>query len=330
MYTRGQAIDFIEKVFGPGSMTNQGANISVVCPVCVENKGHFYVKRKLAIRTDNFVTHCWVCGYKSRNLANLIRKYHSGYFKEYVERFIGATHLKPEGNQEEECLRLPSGFKLLANHDLSSLYFEAVNTLNYLSIRFGEDLRQNGPNQKLWYWRFGISAEDQAFANRVIMPSFDADGNLNYYTGRTILPHVRPKYLNPNVFREDVVFNEINIDWSEPLTVVEGPFDLIKCNTNATCLLGSELTTEYKLFLMIIKHKTPVILALDSDAKEKTLKIAQLLFEYDISVSILDIPPNFKDVGEMTQSEFTSLLKDATPFNADYFLRTRIAKLLDI
>ena len=329
MYTRGQAIDFIEKVFGPGSMTNQGANISVVCPVCIESKGYHYAKRKLAIRTDNFVTHCWVCGYKSRNLANLIRKYHSGYFKEYVEHFIGAIHLKPEGNQEEELLRLPSGFRLLANQDMSSLFLETVSSLNYLSTRFGEDLRQSR-NDKLWYWKFGISIEDAAFANRVIMPSFDTDGNLNYYTGRTILSHVRPKYLNPNVFREDVVFNEINIDWSEPLTIVEGPFDLIKCNANATCLLGSELTTEYKLFLMIIKHKTPVILALDSDAKEKALKIAQLLFEYDISVSILDIPPDFKDVGEMAQSEFTSLLKGATPFNADYFLRTRIAKLLDI
>jgi len=331
MYTRGQAIDFIEKVFGPGSMTNQGANISVVCPVCVETKGHFYAKRKLAIRTDNFVTHCWVCGYKSRNLANLIRKYHSGYFKEYVEQFIGATHLKAEANnQEEEQLRLPSGFKLLANHDVSTSYFEAIGATNYLSTRFGEELKLQNRDDRLWYWKFGISVEDQAFLNRVIMPSFDIDGNLNYYTGRAILPNIRPKYLNPNIFREDVVFNEINIDWSEPLTIVEGPFDLIKCNTNATCLLGSELTTEYKLFLMIIKHKTPVVLALDSDAKEKTLKIAQLLFEYDISVSILDIPPNFKDVGEMTQSEFTSLLKSATSFNADYFLRTRIAKLLDI
>jgi len=329
MYTRGQAIDFIEKVFGVGSMTNQGANISVVCPVCVESKGHFYTKRKLAIRTDNFVTHCWVCGYKSRNLANLIRKHHPGYFKEYVERFIGSTHLKPEGNQIEEHLHLPSSFKLLAIQDMSNLSLEAAASLNYLSGRFGEELRQS-QNDKLWYWKFGISTEDNAFANRVIMPSFDVDGNVNYFTGRTILSHIHPKYLNPNVFREDIVFNEINVDWSEPLTIVEGPFDLIKCNTNATCLLGSELTTEYKLFLMIIKHKTPVILALDSDAKEKALKIAQLLFEYDISVSILDIPSNFKDVGEMTQSEFTSLLKDATSFNTDYLLRARIAKLLDI
>lgn len=60
MYTRGQAIDFIEKVFGQGSLSNHGANISVTCPMCLQKKGISHNKRKLVIRTDNFLLHCWV------------------------------------------------------------------------------------------------------------------------------------------------------------------------------------------------------------------------------------------------------------------------------
>ena len=33
-------------------------------------------------------------------------------------------------------------------------------------------------------------------------------------------------------------------DWKKELTLVEGPFDLFKCDTNATCLLGSHFTEE--------------------------------------------------------------------------------------
>ena len=78
-------IDFIEKSFGQGQPSNQGLNFSVLCPICKENKGSSYDKKKLVIRTDNSLCHCWVCGYKSRNLLFLIKKYHNEYLNEYIE-----------------------------------------------------------------------------------------------------------------------------------------------------------------------------------------------------------------------------------------------------
>jgi len=330
MYTRGQAIDFIEKVFGQGSLSNHGANISVTCPMCLQKKGISHNKRKLVIRTDNFLLHCWSCGYKSRNLLDLIKNFHSGYFAEYLNRFVGVQQLKSNNDvlkTTEMHFKLPSGFQLLAlpNTD-TTLEVSYRAAINYISNRFNIDTDELDPSH-LWYWKFGISLEDKAFVNRIIMPSFSCDGELNYFTGRTFVD-IYPKYVNPNVQREDIIFNEININWNEPLTIVEGPFDLIKCNTNATCLLGSELTSEYKLFLMIVKHKTPIILALDSDAKDKSLKIAELLSEFDVSVSLLDIPQPYNDVGELTQTQFNSLLEHVTPFSKDYLLRAKISKIL--
>jgi hypothetical protein len=99
------------------------------------------------------------------------------------------------------------------------------------------------------------------------------------------------------------VFNEINIDWNEELTLVEGPFDLMKCNDNATCLLGSGLARDALLFNKIVENKTPIVLALDADMKNKTMSLAKRLHEFDIQVRILKTD-GFEDVGEMSKKQF--------------------------
>ncbi|NIT99670.1 MAG: toprim domain-containing protein, partial [Nitrosopumilaceae archaeon] len=67
-------------------------------------------------------------------------------------------------------------------------------------------------------------------------------------------------------------------------TIVEGVFDLFKCNDNATTILGSTLDTDYKLFEKIVVYNTPILLAFDNDktGQRKAMKIAAKLREYDI------------------------------------------------
>jgi len=98
------------------------------------------------------------------------------------------------------------------------------------------------------------------------------------------------------------------------LTLVEGPFDLVKCNDNAVCLLGSFLAWDSLLFQKIISHKTPVLLALDPDAQAKTIKIARSLLEYDVPVRMLEHGV-YEDVGDMTKQEFLRRRKDAKSWN---------------
>lgn len=335
MYTKGQFISFIEKCFGSGTQSNQGANLSVVCPICKQKEGGNYTKRKLVIQTAKGYNHCWICNYKSRNVANLLRRYHPGYLTEYLTTFIGTQQLRCAEDsvvlpdQEEPDLKLPSGFVLLAAEmsKQANMYLSYRTALNYIAERFNTRLEDLNSTD-MWYWKFGISLNDQRYANRVIMPSFDMSGELNYYTCRAIYK-TRPKYINPGVHREDIIFNEMNINWKEPLILVEGPLDLIKCgDRNATCLLGSDLTSDYKLFLLLAKNKTPVTLALDPDAKQKTLRIAEFLSEYDIPVKILDIPEPYQDVGEMTKEEFSSILSSAIVYTKDYLLRAKISNIL--
>jgi DNA primase len=182
----------------------------------------------------------------------------------------------------------------------------------------------------LWKWKFGIALKDEFYRNRIIMPSFDASGNLNYYTSRAIDGRMFPKYLNPNVAREDVVFNELDIDWQKPLVIVEGPFDLVKCPKNSTCLLGSELTEEYRLFQKVVVHQTPVILSLDSDetGRRKTEIIANMLYEYGVTVRIVSYPKNIKDPGDLSIKEFIDLTNEAKLYSKVYSIKNKIANLL--
>jgi len=55
MHTQGQAIEFISRCFGQVKLTNSGLNANVCCPVCGDTD-----KKKLAIRTDSWLTKCWI------------------------------------------------------------------------------------------------------------------------------------------------------------------------------------------------------------------------------------------------------------------------------
>ena len=177
----------------------------------------------------------------------------------------------------------------------------------------------------LLYFKLGAVTKGR-YRRRVIIPSFDSSGVLNYYTARGIDTDVIRKYLNPKVKRSEIIFNEINIDWKRELTLVEGPFDLIKSNENATCLLGSSLSEHHELFKKIVANRTPVVLALDPDAIKKTHDIAAILARFDVSVRILKFN-NFSDVGEMPKGLLTKLLPQAAAWSELDRLRTLISTI---
>lgn len=320
LYTHGQAITFIEKVFGEGKFTNGGLNISVLCPVCLDRKGVGYSKKKLVIRTDSLISHCWACNTKARNLLPWIKRWHPCHLTEYISCFLQGeqlTEIEPEDIEEKNLpLMMPTGFDFLYN----STDKEAWKAKKYLRGRgtFAE--------KDYWYWKFGIATNSDLFG-RIIIPSFDCDGNINYWTARSYDRKAFPKYMNPSTPRESVIFNEINLDWTKPITLVEGPFDLLKCNENATCLLGSSFGPDYLLFRKIVENETPVIMALDEDAKEKTLNISKLLVEYGVTVRILSVSKEKGDVGNMTKKEFQELESKGTLFTRESYLLQKIRLL---
>ena len=58
------------------------------------------------------------------------------------------------------------------------------------------------------------------------MPSFNEDGYCNYFIARTYTDDWLD-YKNPEASK-DIIFNDLLMDWNEPITIVEGVFDAIK------------------------------------------------------------------------------------------------------
>tara|TARA_E500000331_G_scaffold351165_1_gene397312 strand:+ start:185 stop:1150 length:966 start_codon:yes stop_codon:yes gene_type:complete len=315
METFTSKISFIRKSFGETTSARDGVNVAVSCPSCGTNDK----KRKFSINIKTWRCHCWVCGIKGKDPYNIIKKHISqDLAKEFRSRFQSYSSLEDKDIvKEDETISIPRGFiPLFLNTGSSDPDVRAC--ISYLKSR-------NVTNKDLWYFKIG-TCKSGKFRRRVIIPSFDVDGELNYFSGRSIDADIKYKYLNSRNKKTDIIFNHINIDWKKELTIVEGPFDLLKCNQNSTCILGSNLTKGSFLFKKIIANKTPVLLALDSDMKSKSIKIAESLIDYDCDVRILNLK-SFSDVGEMTKADFRILSSDATMWTNKMSLMEKISSL---
>jgi len=300
---------FLQDVFGPGIIN--GESIALTCPQCSKGRKD---KKKLIVKLTDGMHHCWVCGLKGKTLKYTIKKYASEKYQKYQSLFHVDNEQEKVEIEEVVKLEIPKGF-LLLGQNLKSRDPDVRNTIEYAYSR--------GLSERdLWFYKFG-TCKSGSFRRRLIMPSFDSSGNLNYYTGRSIDDDNHRKYLNAKAKKKDLIFNEINIEWSKELTIVEGPLDLVKCNHNSTSILGSFLNSNYRLFQEIVAHLTPVVLALDPDAKLKQQKICQSLYSYGVKVKILNIE-DYEDVGEMTRAQFMKLKESAKIWSPRDILKYRI------
>ena len=300
-----------------GRHSKEGSNqLLFNCPKCEHHK------KKLSINIEKGYFKCWVCDWSGRNLYKIIKRYgnyqqkqkwrsltHQVEINNFAEKLFGIK-LPPEKEQKIDLL---PAFISLANKKLPST---ANRALNYLESR--------GITKKdILKWKIGYCVDGE-YAGRIIVPSFDLDGDINYYIGRTYSDDW-PKYTNPKVLK-NIIFNHLYLDFDEDLVIVEGVFDAIKASDNSVPLLGSTLTERSKLFMEIVKNDTVVYLALDSDVEKKTNKLIKLFLKYDIEVHKVDIQP-YDDVGEMTKEEFKTRKDSASVLTLDDYLLNRIRSI---
>lgn len=222
-------------------------------------------------------------------------------WKEYKESL---PDFKPEVKKKEfEDVTLPSGFRSLS-FEWKSPYYGAV--MRYLGER-GLGRRE------ILKWKLGYS-EEGSYKNRVIIPSFDEFGHLNFLTGRAIYDGM-DRYWNGR-YCKDIVFNDYMIDWRKPVVITEGPFDAFKVDTNAIALLGSLFNVGTRLFSKVVLSGVDVFMALDADAREKQFDMIQELVSYGVRCMVVPLGKR-KDVGEMTREEFVEAKTNSTPVTND-------------
>ena len=303
-----QRLSILKAVLGRFRRT--GSEYLFNCPFCKHHKPKFSVNLNRGAK-------CWVCDWKSPDVRRVIRR--AGSFSQLQEwdAITGRVSLSAFdelfGDHEdvvvEETIKLPDSFISLANGNVS---------LSSLAAR--QYLKSRGLTEKdLVNWKIGFCASGE-YANRVIIPSFNMNGEVNYFIARAYNDDWM-RYKNPPVSR-DIVFNELFLDWDSDLTIVEGAFDAIVAGPNAVPILGSTLNERSKLFQAIVRHDTPIYIALDPDAEKKTNKLISALMKYDVELYKVDIS-GYDDVGSMTKQEYQKRKEEALFMSSDNYLYYR-------
>ena len=253
------------------------------CPKCNHHK------LKLSVNIDKGVFKCWICDYSGTKISPLIRRFAPSYYADwrllegevdldkYDTIFAAKEELPPQ------TIDLPENFQTLTGKKTKI----KRKALNYLYSRGFTDT-------DILVWKIGF-CDFGEYQDRIIVPSFDVQGNLNFFIARSYTDDWM-KYKNPKVSK-DIIFNGLNVDWDSDIVLVEGVFDAMKCQ-NAIPLLGSTLRENSILFQKICERKPNVYLALDDDVKDKEFGIAKKLREYGINAMSIKITP-YADIGEM-------------------------------
>jgi len=290
-----------------GSYHRKGDEFLYACPYCDHHK------KKLSVNFAIGAFKCWVCDTRGKNIYRIVRSHGDYKQRQRWLELDGRLDLKTfdqiykEINEieEEPVCDLPEEMISLCNKRLPR---SSQRALDYLYSR-GLELKD------IKMWKIGYCTEGR-YGGRIIIPSFNRDGDPNYFIARSFVGHKR-KYLNPMATR-DIIFNELMIDWDEPVVIVEGAFDAIVAGTQAIPILGSTLRPQSRLFQALASNDTPVYIALDQDAEKKASWMIKKMIEYDMEVLKIDTS-SVEDVGTMTPRQFHNAFELANPIDPDYF-----------
>ena len=284
------------------------------CPFCNHHK------KKLSVNFALEVFKCWVCDTRGKNIYRIVRKFGSYQQRQKYLDLQGRLDLTEfdtifqEINEEDipQTLELPSEFISLANNHLP---MSSQRPLEYLMLR-------GITKRDIQLWKLGY-CKDGRYGGRIILPSFNINGNVNYFVSRSYVGHKR-KYLNPQAGK-NFIFNELYIDWDEPVVLVEGVFDAIVAGTNAIPILGSTLRPKSKLFQALALNDTPVYIALDEDAEKKAGQMIKNMLQYNMEVFKIDTS-TIEDVGSMSKDQFVIAMNNAKPIDYDSFFFENILR----
>lgn len=301
-------INILDDALGIGSSL-KGNEQAHHCPFCHHHK------KKLQVNLDTQNWHCWVCNAKGRTIYSLLRKLNVDIRSlSKLKDIYGDIDTTTHQTEEEPKLFLPKEFKQLyfKPKGFNPIYNQAISYLRNRNITVKDIVKYN-----IGY------CEDGLYGGRVIIPSYDENGELNYFIARSFYEDEKMKYKNPPVNRDVIVFDDM-INWNEPITLVEGVFDSFSVKRNAIPMLGKFLLSKLKNKIRERGVKEINIL-LDSDAIEDSTKHADYFIKNGITVK--NIIPQDKDAADMGFVKVNELIKKQKQTGWDDLILTKINNL---
>jgi DNA primase len=291
--------------------TLRGNELAFYCPFCNHHK------QKLQVNTETQKWHCWTCNSGGKKLTSLLRKLDVDKNTISIIREIyGDSNYNPQQDDLETkvYISLPKEFKSL-NEPPKGFNPEYKQAINYLT--------QRGITQKeIIKYNIGY-CEDGLYARRVIIPSYDSNGLLNYFVSRSYYQDEKMKYKNPPISKNIICF-ESQINWKEPIILCEGVFDAITIKRNVIPLLGKFPSKQLveKIFMSGVNN---IIISLDNDAMNEAMKAAEYFRKNGINVKMMYLKD--KDASEIGYTKFYEELTKTKEFTSEELLLNKINSL---
>lgn len=298
-------ISNLESVLGKGKNSNND-NIAFHCPFCHHHKP------KLEINLSLQHWHCWVCNASGRKISILYRKLNVAREKiaQIVKLFNEFEYKPTKTTTDTPVVNLPTDYRPLWVFDKGSPdYRNAINYLKQRGVTIYDILK----------YRIGY-CDTGEYSGKIIIPSFDANGSLNYFVARAFYSSDMFKHKNPKVSK-DIIGFELHINWELPIVLVEGAFDAIAIRRNAIPLFGKTISNTLKKRIVEKQVKT-IYICLDQDAKKQALDTAEYFIHNGIEVYLVDLTS--KDPSELGFENIQKLINSTSALSSTKLMEEKI------
>jgi DNA primase len=291
--------------------TLKGNELAFYCPFCHHHK------QKLQVNTETQKWHCWTCNSGGKKLTSLLRKLDVDKKTISVIREIyGDTTYNPQKDDSDTkiFINLPKEYISLAIEPkgFNPEYKHAMHYLTQRGIGMAEIVKYN-----IGYCKEGL------YARRVIIPSYNSDGSLNYFISRSYYQDEKMKYKNPPISK-NIICLDSQINWKEPIILCEGVFDAITIRRNAIPLLG-KFPSKSLVEKIFMNGVSDIVISLDNDAMNEALKVSDYFRKQGINVKLMMLKD--KDASEMGYEGFYNELNGTKEFGIEELLLSKINNL---
>jgi len=267
-------------------------------------------KPKLQVNVQTGKWHCWVSNQGGHNLFQLLKQVGAPreLYKELSDTLGTSYYTSEKKDDKQITLSLPKEAKPLWNGGDSVQKLHALKFVYERGLDMSDVIRYN-----LHYCLNGI------YQNRIIIPSYDSNGQLNYFVGRDFYKGGM-KYKNPPV-PKDIIGFDLYVNWSEPIILCEGVFDAMAIKNNSIPLFGKTILP--KLYKKIVENQVShITICLDDDAFKDSIDMASKFMDNGIEVNFVKLKG--KDPSDLGYKNMINQLDTSTGMNFKELMRMRI------
>ena len=287
------------------------------CPVCGDSKVKKNKKRGWwLLKNGEWVYKCYNCGYFA-GLPTFLKRYHNQLYHDYLVEKMGDNYRVPTPKaipKPEPVIVKPNGLENLVRLDRfpkSNMFVQYVS--NRLIPRSKWNLIYACPTEfEAWYEKVnGNELPEWESDPRIIIPSFNSDGNVMMYSCRSIVEKPSIRYLIIKVRSDGLkLFGLERVNTKQTHLVLEGQLDSLFFD-NALAMVGSDFPEKE------LNKRTAIVVYDNEPRNAEIVTKMQKALNHGFKVCVWPKSMRGKDVNEMVQNGhsaeeiFSTVLKNS-------------------